>query len=316
MNHHFMASDEPGSNAGYQKHTAYHSCKHLKKYNQCTWLFAAIMVVVTLCSSSFAQVSSKVQISSLSLSNSPGADAQTQSADQTPSSSSVVNDSWHLVVAPYLWFPGVHGTVGALGRDVSVHASAGDLLSNFRFGLMGLVEAQHKRFVMPVDMMWVRLGDDKALPFTNLQATSADLKGSEFILTPKIGARLVDKPALKIDGLTGFRYWHFGQNLSFNPSTLGLNFSSSQNWVDPLVGGRIIAALSPKAEVTIAGDYGGWGVGAQQDYQVVGLLGYRIKPKWTLQAGYRYLDVDYRSGGTLIYTVMSGVVFGVSINLK
>jgi hypothetical protein len=107
-----------------------------------------------------------------------------------------------------------------------------------------------------------------------------------------------------------------GENLQFSPSTLGLNFSASQNWIDPLVGGRIQAALSPKIAVTLAGDVGGWGVGSQLDYQVVALLGYKIKPTWTLQAGYRYLDVDYKSGGPVFDTAMSGVLFGITIALK
>jgi hypothetical protein len=281
----------------------------------------AILVAAGLAAgpSSYAQdLNSKgILISNLSLPYSSSNFPQDQSMNP-PSSSSVPysDNDWHFAIAPYLWFPGVHGSVGTLGRDVSVHASPADLLSNFRFGLMGLVDTRYKRFVAPVDIMWTRLGDDHALPFPDLLVSSANLKASEFVLTPKIGYRLIDGRALKVDALAGFRYWHFGQNLSFSPSTLGLNFSASQNWVDPLVGGRIIAAVAPKTEVSIAGDYGGWGVGAQQDYQIVGLLGYRVKPKWTLQAGYRYLDVDYRSGGTLIYTITSGVLFGVSINLK
>jgi hypothetical protein len=64
--------------------------------------------------------------------------------------------------------------VGALGREVGVHASAADLLSHFRFGLMGLVEADHKRIVLPLDIIWARLGDNQALPFPNLPATTAD----------------------------------------------------------------------------------------------------------------------------------------------
>jgi hypothetical protein len=217
-------------------------------------------------------------------------------------------------VAPYLWLTGVRGTVGAFGHDVGVHASAGDLLSHFRFGLMGLVEADQKRLVLPLDIIWARLGDDKALPFPNLQETSADFKASEFILTPKIGYRVINQERLKVDALTGFRYWHLGQNLKFSPSRLGLDFSGSQNWVDPLVGGRILAALTPKVEATIAGDVGGWGVGSQLDYQVVGLLGYKLKPNLTLQTGYRYLDVNYRSK-TVFDVAMSGVLFGVSIKL-
>ena len=86
--------------------------------------------------------------------------------------------------------------------------------------------------------------------------------------------------------------------------------------MDPLVGGRIQAPLSPKAEVTIAGDVGGWGAGSQLDYQVVGLLGYKLKPKLTLLMGYRYLDVDYRNGGATYDTTTSGAVIGVTFKIK
>jgi hypothetical protein len=94
-----------------------------------------------------------------------------------------------------------------------------------------------------------------------------------------------------------------------------LDFSGSQNWVDPLVGGRILGALTPKANVAIGGDVGGWGTGSQIDYQVFGIPGYKIKPAWTLQAGWRYMYVNYRSS-TIFDVAMSGVLFGVSINLK
>ena len=202
-------------------------------------------------------------------------------------------------VSPYLWFPGVHGTLGTLGRDVSVHATPGDLLSHFRFGLMGAFEAQYKRIVLPIDLMWIRLEDDNAVPFPNLMATKAKLTGSELLLTPKIGYRLFDEKRIKVDALTGFRYWHFSENLKFVPSNLNLNFSGSQNLVDPLVGGRVQLGLTPKIVANILGDVGGWGTGSQLEYQVAGLLGYKIKPKWTLQAGYRYLSIAPLSTSSL-----------------
>ncbi len=245
----------------------------------------------------------------------PTVDAASQSTTTTTVSATSDSD-WHLSVSGYLWLPGVHGNVGALGRTVAVSASPGDLLSNFRFGIMGFIEPSYKRIIFPVDLMWIRLEDDKAIPFPNLEVNNANIKGGELILTPKIGYRIVDREKLKIDALTGFRYWHFSENLKFTPSNLNLNFSSSQNWVDPLVGGRITVPLSPKVAVTIAGDVGGWGVGSQLDYQAVGLLGYRIKPALTLQAGFRYLDVDYTSAGTVINLATSGVMFGITLNLK
>jgi len=254
----------------------------------------------------------------------PGASAepltgetQAKTSDQTtPKSAGAAADGWHSTVLLYLWLPGVHGTVGAGGYTASVHASPADLLSNFRFGLMGTADFRYKRLVLPVDMVWVRLGDDKAAPPNELGLTSADMKVAEFILTPMIGYRAVDQEKVKIDALGGFRYWHFGQDLQFSATGGTLNFSDSQNWVDPLIGGRMIVALSPKVELTIAADVGGWGAGSELDYQMVGMLGYRIKPKWTLQAFYRYLSVNYRSGGVIFDTISSGVGLGVSIDLK
>jgi hypothetical protein len=101
--------------------------------------------------------------------------------------------------------------------------------------------------------MYMRLGDDKALPFPNLMANTAKFTANVFIIAPKVGFRLINEEKFKADFLTGFRYWYFGENLSFTPSRLGLNFSKSQSWVDPLVGGRIEAALAPKVVTIIAG---------------------------------------------------------------
>ena len=290
------------------------------KDKQSLLFVAAAVLGVALSTSSMAcaQEATETPADKQSLLSHATDDGQAATAKQ-PSSQSVAAPSeneWHLVLSPYLWFPGVHGTMGARDELASIHASAVDLLSHFRFGLLGAADLSYKRLLAPIDMIWVRLGDDKALPGLALGAITANVKASEFILTPKIGFRVLKREKLTIDALTGFRTWHLGQNLQFSPSRLGLQFQGSQNWVDPLVGGRIHVALTPKMEVTIAGDVGGWGAGSQLDYQVVGLLGYKIKPKWTLQAGYRYLDVNYRSGGGVFDVAMSGVVFGVSINVK
>jgi len=67
-------------------------------------------------------------------------------------------------------------------------------------------------------------------------------------------------------------------------------------------------------EITMAGDVGGGG--SQLDYQAVGMLDYRIKPKLALGLGWRYLSVNYRSNGVIFDTISSGVVFGLRIGLK
>lgn len=238
----------------------------------------------------------------------------TNASTSVPSTTS--NDQWHFAVSPYLWLAGVHGSVGALGRDVAVHASPADLLSNFRFGLMATVDARHNHIVTPVDIIWIRLGDEKALPFPNLPATSANVKLDMVILTPKWGGRVVDTNKFKVDALAGIRFWHIGQNFAFSPSPLGLSFSNSLNWVDPIVGGRIETGLSPKASLIVFGDAGGWSTGSQFEYQFGGALGYNLSQRWILQAGYRYLDMYYNSGGTLLDTAMSGAEIGATYTFK
>jgi hypothetical protein len=231
------------------------------------------------------------------------------------------DDGWHLAVSPYLWFPGAHGTIeGPNGNGIGFHASAGDLLSHFQIGLMGAVQASHKRIVTSVDIFWIRLEDDQAIPLppdVGEGAISATAHATEFFLAPKVGYRVIDQEKIKIDALAGLRYWHLGESLNFNPSALGLNFTGSQNFVDPIVGGRIQLALSPKIVVNILGDVGGWNTGSKLEYQFAGLIGYRIKPALTLQVGYRYLNLDYvGSRGNVFNMTTDGVLFGVTINLK
>lgn len=206
--------------------------------------------------------------------------------------------------------------MGAFGRDVSVHQSTWDLLSHFNGGLMGAMDARYNRFVLNGDLLWLRLSDGRALPFTGLGAVSADVRVGELVWTSKIGYRLINSEKLKADANVGARFWHLGQSLSFNPSFLGLNISPSQNWADIVVGGRVEMPLGPKASVIALGDVGGWNATAKLDYQFAGLLNYKVSPKWALALGYRYLFVDYRSGNAIYNMVTPGAILGITYTFK
>jgi hypothetical protein len=251
----------------------------------------------------------------------PAAAAQMQTQSQSPAPASqgpsAMDDSdWHLELSPYLWLAGTHGTVGVFGRTASVHASASDLLSHFNFGIMGAAEARRNRFLLTGDLLWIRLSDSSALPFPGLSAISADVRVGELVWTSKLGYRVIDRKKFKADANVGARFWHLGQKLNFNPSALGLNVTASQNWADVVVGGRVELPLGPKASLTALGDVGGWDATAKLDYQFAGLLGYQVCPKWTLLAGYRYLFVDWRSGGGVYNMVTSGALLGLTYRFK
>ena len=230
------------------------------------------------------------------------------------------DDSWHLDMLAYLWLAGSHGTIGIENHDVDFRASPTDLLSHFRFGLMGTLQARRGRYVFINDLLWVRLRatNTTTLPISGQPQLSAEAKAWQFIVTPAFGYRFLDTKRIKMDAIMlGVRYWHVGSSLQFTPSPFGRTFSKSLNWADPLMGARILFPLSSKVLVTIGGDAGGFGAGAQLDYEMVGSLGYDLSRKFTLTAGYRYLYVDYRpTGGSIYKQIMNGAVIGVTYHFK
>jgi hypothetical protein len=207
--------------------------------------------------------------------------------------------------------------VGALGHDASIHASPGDLLSHLDIGLMGAAEARHKRFLLTGDLLWIRLSDSHAFAFNALGAVSADVRVGELVWTSKLAYRVIDHKKFKADANVGVRYWHLGQRLNFNPSLLGLNFNFSQSWADIVVGGRVQLPVGKKTTIDLLGDVGGWNATAKLDYQFAALLGYKLCPKWTLLAGYRYLFVDYQPNNLSVFNVVtSGALIGVTYTFK
>ena len=247
----------------------------------------------------------------------PIASAQSQSTIATAQADipDPADQGWHVDVVPYLWFPGINGTVGALDHESSVHVTARDVLSYFNFGLMGAVETRYNRIIIPVDFMWVRLKDSKGIPITDV-VESVNVKINEDIFTPKVGYRLVDNSRIKTDALFGLRYWHVGTTLILQPTQMSNRFYGAAHWVDAVAGGRFQAFLTPKFILTIGGDAGGGGSGTRLDYQVGGLLGYKVK-RATLQVGWRYLVIHKApTGATFVDLAMTGVVLGVVIPVK
>jgi hypothetical protein len=112
-------------------------------------------------------------------------------------------------------------------------------------------------------------------------------------------------------------FWHLGQTITLTPRPVGSGgFYASRNWTDPMVGARVLIPLSPKMIATIAGDVGGWGAGANLDYQIVGALSYKIKPKLTLDAAWRYLSLDYGTYPFGSQLTLTGPILGVTYSFK
>ncbi len=59
--------------------------------------------------------------------------------------------------------------------------------------------------------------------------------------------------------------------------------------------------------------------GENSDYKVIGLPGFKVAEKVILQAGWRYMDVNYRNSPPQLFVLdadMSGAIMGVTWTLK
>jgi hypothetical protein len=159
-------------------------------------------------------------------------------ANSTSGSPGPSDDGFHMDVTPYLWFAGMHGTSGIGGHDASVHASFGDIANYLNLGFMATVEPRYNRVLFPMDFMWVKLSDHRALEF-DAGATTAKAEFKQTIFTPGIGYRLVDKKKLQVDGIMGLRYWHLNNSLNVQGPEVNSGISGTADWADAIAGGRI-----------------------------------------------------------------------------
>ena len=254
------------------------------------------------------------------------ADVDTSTSDQGPAAPAATkpapasDENWHVNATLYLWGAGIHGNLGALGHNLGFKASPGDLLSKLHFGMMGAVGVRYKRLVIIEDLLYMSLAANKTRVFQlpNDPQISAEVKYKETILTPEFGVRVIQHEKINLDVLAGFRYWHMESTLTLTPPPANNLFdTSAKSWADPLIGARFQVPLSKKMTATIWGDYNPLaGVGAKLDYQIVGALSYKFKPKWALDAGWRYLYLDYRKTILDTQMAMSGILLGVTYSIN
>jgi hypothetical protein len=235
------------------------------------------------------------------------------SAQSAPPTSASPDD-WQISVTPYVFLPRLKGTIGVVGETAEVNASFSDIFRNLDFAAMGTFEARKRNWMVLVDGMYMSLSGQKVTPSPFFSDIDVEVK--EVIITPQVGYRAVKTERGSIDLLAGARIWHVNTHLTFQPRIRPLvDVEGSRNWVDPIVGARGTATLSPRTFVLGEFDAGGFGVGSNFTGQVFGGIGFQLKPRVALIGGYRYLRVDYVNEGFIYRTSLSGVTLGAKFSL-
>jgi hypothetical protein len=224
-------------------------------------------------------------------------------ADEPPS-------PWQFSFTPYAWATSLDGDMTVRGRQVDVNAPFIDTLreSDSVLALEGRFEARYRDFGAYVDGIYAKLGFDDhiATPLgtLGLDATvetvwveaAAFYRIGRWPLEISPDATRTGTPALAIEPYAGVRYTSLGLDIDIGSA---ISASQTRDWVDPIVGTRIIIDLSPRWQLLMSGDVGGFGVGSDFAWNLIGLVGYRFDLfglDSSFLAGYRALSQDFDDG--------------------
>jgi hypothetical protein len=214
------------------------------------------------------------------------------------------------------------GTQTVRGRSVKVDASFIDIVekSDSIVALMGDFEARNGPFGLLANVAWSKIGVEGgnvrtrtlAPGVTGTLGTSLSLDIEMAIVEVGAAYEVARSGPLAFDILAGARYWYQEADLSLGIAGTvdvgdlelvgGRAFgrSGSVDWLDPVIGARVLYAVAPGHELLLRGDIGGFGVGSDFSWQAIGAYGFEFGTyngvRFSGVIGYRALYVDYVQG--------------------
>jgi len=202
---------------------------------------------------------------------------------------SAVPDDWEFNLAPlYLWGMSMSGNMTAKGSTNPVDLSFGDIASNLSAVFTVHFEGVWKnQWGFLVDFSYVKLGGNQETRGPTIHVDFEDIK------TEGAGYYRFSKGPHALDALFGFRY-------TYLRPTIGVGRlprqTSSQDWLDPIIGARYIWSFADKWKLNLRADIGGFGVGTNFTYNLGGIIEFKPWKHVSILGGYRVLYQDYENG--------------------
>lgn len=223
------------------------------------------------------------------------------------------------------WFYGADGTVAAGGHTVDVNSDWIDIFDNLdliEFAFDGRVRLATNKWRFTVGLDGATLGD--SVQFREGGAT-ADVTLDLWTAYATVGyvfagGRTDCSPCAGtwcLDAYAGVRYYSVGVDIAATPGAIGAlpgttAVSRTEDWIDPIVGLHLDVTW-PKWYVVVEGDIGGFGVGSDFSWNLMGTVGYRFNCTFSVFLGWRVLDTDREDGDFVFDVTQSGPLAGFAI---
>ena len=225
----------------------------------------------------------------------------TMAAAILPASVAYAEDSddadWEVRVAPYVWGASLEGNVQAFpsAPSVPVDLTFGDIFNKLDFAFMLAVEARRDKLYLKSDSSYVSLSAPAPAPVPDFD--EADVSSKTFQTMLAVGHTVIDTEDLRGDVFAGGRLWSIKSDLTLRADDNVVNTKSTETFVNPVLGASAGLVLSEELTLDLTGTVGGFGIGAESEFGVLGAVEWQPGDSWGVAAGYRYLAVDYEDDG-------------------
>ncbi len=210
-------------------------------------------------------------------------------------------DEWQFSVAPYLWAVSLDGEQTVKGRAADVDVSFLDIIeeSDSIFALQAHFELHNGTWGVFFDPTFMALTMD-----ATVGPIDVDIEFDYWLVEFGAVYRVASWPQeggadIDLELLAGGRYTSLDIDIDLTATGFATSVGGNKKWIDPFVGARTLIPLTEGVNLLLRGDVGGFGVGSDFTYNLVGTVGWDMTVfgnDATLIAGYRILYQDYEDG--------------------
>lgn len=210
-------------------------------------------------------------------------------------------DEWITWVTPYLWGLSLDGDAQVGDKKGDVDISFSEILDDINIGAMGFIDARKGRVGYFINPIYSRLTakenvDGEKIDVTNDSAILAIGGYYRWIDTSVSGRNGDGTGRLVVEPYGGVRWTYLRVKVDVEGEGQG---DKSENWLDPIVGSRLMYVWDPRWDIAFAADVGGFGTGSDSAWNIHLLLGYRLQlfgREAIIRGGYRALHQEYKTG--------------------
>lgn len=283
-------------------------------------LFAAALITTTI-PPALAQQTKQPLLIDRDTSAAPAQADTVQVAASPPSEAPSFWQAIDVAVTPYLWFPWI--SAGVHPYDASIQSKSetigpGDVYSHLTWiPFMGEAEFRYGDFGLITDYIHAPLkagiGTHRDILFGGATAGLTLDTGTAMFLY-----RAFAQTNQHLDVGMGVRAWGLSGDIALNQGLLlpATTISNGASWADPMLALRYRYDFGNGFSATAYGDVGGFGRGAQVDWQLIGTIDYAFNSRLDMHVGFRSMNFSYRDKSATLDMNMNGPILSATFHLN